>query len=91
MPTRQNLKQGPGSVLLRCHGNTIWQGLVPDSQHGQLYTGSLIFISIFLRFYLFETESKRAQWWGRAEAEGEADSQLSREPDVGFDPRTPGS
>jgi len=35
-----------------------------------------------------ERESTRQ---GEAEGEGEADSLLSREPDVGLDPRTPGS
>jgi len=29
--------------------------------------------------------------WGRRGAEGEADYPLSREPDVGLDPRTPRS
>jgi len=28
------------------------------------------------------------EWWGRAEGEGEADSLLSREPEVELDPRT---
>lgn len=43
------------------------------------------------RFYLFEREHERAESKGgeeRREAEGEADSSLSREPDVGLDPRT---
>ena len=42
---------------------------------------------IFLRFYLFLRG--RAQAGGGAE--GEAGSLLSREPDMGLDPRTPGS
>ena len=29
--------------------------------------------------------------WGAAEGEGEAGSPLSREPDAGLDPKTPGS
>ena len=36
-----------------------------------------------------ERERKRAQ--ARGDTEGEAGSQPSREPDVGMDPRTPGS
>jgi len=40
----------------------------------------------FLRFYLLERERERARTEGRAE--GEAGSPLSREPDVGLDPRT---
>ena len=40
-------------------------------------------------FYVFiERDSDRAQAGGAAEAKGEADSSLSREPDVGLDPRT---
>ena len=38
-----------------------------------------------------EREKERKHEWGRAEAEGEADSPLSAEPYVGLDPRTPGS
>ena len=40
------------------------------------------------------SESEHQQGEKQAEAavgEGEADSQLSREPDTGLDPRTPGS
>jgi len=37
------------------------------------------------------SERERAQAGGAAEGEGEADSPLSREPDMGLDPRTPGS
>ena len=43
----------------------------------------------FLRFYLFDTERVSAQVGGAKEAE--AGSPLSKEPDVGFDPRTLGS
>ena len=51
----------------------------------------LIFLLLFFkRFYLF-IERERAQAWGEVEGEGEADSLLSREPDTGLDPRTPGS
>ena len=47
----------------------------------------------FLRFfiYLFVRESEHRQTERQAEAEGEAGSLLSKEPDVGLDPRTPGS
>ena len=38
----------------------------------------------FLRFYLFERESKHEQGDG---AEGEADSPLSKEPHSGLNPR----
>ena len=40
--------------------------------------------------YLFNTDRKgeRTQVGGAAEGEGEADSPLSKEPDVGLDPRT---
>jgi len=44
-------------------------------------------VFLFLRFYLFKRETERAQ----AEAEGEADSALSREPDAGLHPRPLGS
>ena len=40
------------------------------------------------RFYLFERDRGNTR---RGEAEGEADSLLSREPKVGLDPRTLGS
>jgi len=39
--------------------------------------------------YLFERET--AQAGGGAEGKGEADSPLSREPNAGLHPRTPGS
>ena len=42
---------------------------------------------IYLRERKHEREKARAQ--GAAEGEGEADSPLSREPNVGLDPRTP--
>jgi len=40
---------------------------------------------------LRERGRERAQAGGAAEAEGEADSLQSREPDMGLDPRTLGS
>ena len=52
----------------------------------------------FKRFYLFEREREererereREQSTAGGGGEGEADSLLSREPDVGLDPRTLGS
>ena len=39
----------------------------------------------FLRFYLFIHERQKE---AETQAEGEADSPLSREPDVGLDPKT---
>ena len=50
----------------------------------------LFFLKI-LFMYLRERERERAQAGGEAEGEGEAGSLLSREPDVGFNPRTLGS
>ena len=46
----------------------------------------------FLRFYLFERKSEQDHEWGvGTEGEGEADFPLSREPNAGLYPRTPGS
>ena len=52
------------------------------------------FLNIFLRFYLFvrereSAEHRQTEW--QADAEGEAGSPLSKEPDVGLYPRTLGS
>ena len=48
-----------------------------------------------LRFiYLFERNREKegvSESMSRGKAEGEADSPLSREPDIGLDPRTLGS
>ena len=44
--------------------------------------------SFFFNFYLFMIVTERER--GRAQAEGEAGS-MHREPDVGFDPGSPGS
>ena len=51
-----------------------------------------LFKNLFYFIYLRKTKRERTQP-GREEAEeeGEADSPLSREPDVGLDPKTPGS
>ena len=57
--------------------------------HMSFWTGIFIFFFSFLRFYLCIWERERA-WAGRG-AEGEADSLLSREPDIGLYPRTLGS
>ena len=48
-----------------------------------------LFLKI-LFIYLRKRESTHEQW-GEAEREREADSPLSRELDLGLDPRTPGS
>jgi len=49
-----------------------------------------IYVCIFfLRFYLFVRE--RAHKQGEQQAEGEAGSPLSKEPDVGLNPRNPGT
>jgi len=50
-----------------------------------------ILLGVVLSFFkiLFEREHKQGEW--QAEGEGEAGSPLNREPDVGLDPRTPGS
>ena len=45
-----------------------------------------VVVVVVLRFYLFERES--AQDGGGTEREGEAGSELSREPDAELDPRT---
>ena len=55
---------------------------------------SFVFVFVFfLRFYLFDTEKETAREGTQAEGvgEGEAGSPLSREPNVGLDPRTLGS
>ena len=44
------------------------------------------FVFFFLRFYLFIYDRHTER-----EAEGEADSLRSKEPNAGLDPRTPGS
>jgi len=46
---------------------------------------SIVALLLFLR------ESGRAQAGGAAEGQGEAGSPQSKEPDVGLDPRPPGS
>ena len=48
-----------------------------------------MYILIFKSIYLFDKE--RAQAEGAAEEEGEAGCPLSREPNAGLHPRTPGS
>ena len=45
----------------------------------------------FLNIYLFERESAQAGGAAEREREREAGSLLNRKPDVGLDPRTPGS
>ena len=46
-------------------------------------------ISFSKNIYLFERERVHKQGEQQAEGEGEAGSQMSREPDVGFHLRTP--
>ena len=41
--------------------------------------------------YLRERDRESTTWGGGGQAEGEADFPLSRDPDVGLNPRTPGS
>ena len=47
------------------------------------------FIYLFVRERESESEHRQTEW--KAEAEGEAGSLWSKEPDVGLDPRTLGS
>ena len=54
---------------------------------GGLHSSELKKFLKILLIYLREKESTQKQGWGeRAEGEGEADSSLSRELDVGLDP-----
>ena len=48
-------------------------------------------LTFYLFIYLTEGRERERVSTQQAEGEGEAGSQLSREPDVGFDPRTLGS
>ena len=60
-----------------------------------MYKYFLPFVRLPLYFeafiYLFVRESEHKQTERQAEAEGEADSPLSKEPDAGLDPWTLGS
>ena len=47
-------------------------------------------VSIFFNFYLFMIVTEREREKAETQAEGEAGS-MHREPDVGFDPGSPGS
>ena len=47
--------------------------------------------NFFKRFYLRERVGERAHEQRAGVGEGEADAPLSREPDAGLDPRSPGS
>ena len=61
------------------------------SQPIEIYRISVYFFKIFKDFtYLFERKSTH-KLQGGAEGEGKAGFPLSREPDVGLDPRTLGS
>ena len=59
----------------------------------QFYRGKLKICFFFKDLFICERESASAGAGEGAEAEGEgeADAPLSREPDAGLDPRTPGS
>ena len=46
------------------------------------------FFSSFFKDLIYLRKSKREQVWAGREAEGEADSPLSREPNAGLDPKT---
>ena len=93
---RQREKQAP------CTGSPTWDSIpgLQDRALGQRQalnrcaTQGSLFIFFKKDFiYLFERERERESMSreGGAEREGEADSLLSREPDVGLDPRTLGS
>ena len=58
----------------------------------KLYSSSLCdaLFFFFKDFYLFDREREEREWAG-VTGEGETDSPLSREPNVGLDPWTPGS
>ena len=47
------------------------------------------FLLFFLKYFIYLTEREHKQ--GQQQAEGEAGSPLSREPNMGLDPRTLGS
>ena len=47
-----------------------------------------MFVCFFKVLFIYLTENERAQIGGTAEGEGEADSPLSREPNMGLNPRT---
>ena len=55
----------------------------------ELSSKFLIFKKKFI--YLFERERAQAGGAAEEEGEGEGDSPLSKDPDAGLDPRTPGS
>ena len=67
------------------------------SLYGALLSGlKLHFLEVFFFFFFFKiftylTERERQSTEAGGEAEGEADSPLSREPNAELDPRTPGS
>ena len=51
-----------------------------------MQTPNAMDVTLFFSFCLFIKEREKTQTEGGAEGEGEADSLLRREPDVGLDP-----
>ena len=73
-----------GALLLALSLQGQQTALGMKRKNGYTYVFSTRLISFFKKIiYLFD----RAQAGGEVEGEGEADAQLSREPDVGLDPR----
>ena len=70
--------------MLRKH--VIW-----ESPYSKTFLFFILKVLLKDFIYLFDRESERekAQVGGVAEGEGEADSPLSRESNVGFDPKIP--
>ena len=54
-----------------------------------LSSTEFLFLLLCLRFYLFVRQREREHKQQELQADGEADSPLSREPNAGLDPRTP--
>ena len=54
----------------------------------QVPLNKVLFIYLFIYLRVRESADAHAGFGGGAEAEGEADSPLSKEPEVGLDPRT---
>ena len=54
----------------------------------QVPLNKVLFIYLFIYLRVRESADAQAGFGGGAEAEGEADSPLSKEPEVGLDPRT---
>ena len=85
------------TVVQEIHGTDVLSGhLVDITRHLAYFTFYFLFIFIFYLFfnflnYLFIYDSHRErEREAETQAEGEAGS-MHREPDVGFDPGSPGS